>query len=280
MRAFAALVALAGCAAHQGPGDLAADAATDLTACCALVVPFGQAAVENLSTALPMLTPIGRDIALRPGHLAQHPAALAVLTDLVQPLDILMVSARQHLTGNILPGYFNHAALVLGAEADLRALGLWSDPAILPLQGAVRAGGTVAIEANGSAVAAVPLARTADADAIAVLRPDLNPTERRAALRRLAGRIGTPFDFRFDTATPDCLFCTELVDVALPGLHLPQRDVAGRQTIIPDDVARTALEGGDLSLAAFLYADRQDWHRGDAALLSATIAANWPGAAP
>ncbi len=279
MRVLAALVlaVLAGCAGHTGPGDLPADSTTDLSACCALAVPFSPAALENLATVLPALTPMGRDMALRPGHLARHPEALAALADEVQPLDILMVSTRQHLTGNVLPGYFNHAALVLGSEADLRALGLWSDPAILPLREAVRAGGTLAIEASGAAVAPVPLARLADADGIAVLRPaGLARAERRAAVLRLTGHIGTPFDFRFDMATPGCLFCTELVDVTLPGLSLPRREVAGRQTIVPDDVARLALDGGALGLAAFLYADRKDWHRGDAALLSASIAANWP----
>lgn len=276
MRAAALLsLVLSACAAHTDPGALPAGAASDLSACCALAVPLGPAAFDSLSTALPVLAPVGRDMALRPGHLAQHPAALATLREEVQPLDILLVATRQHLTGNLLPGYFNHAALVLGSEADLRALGLWSDPAILPLQDAIRAGGVAVIEANGAAVAAVPLAAAANADGIAVLRPT-GAIARHAALRTLVGHLGTPFDFRFDAATPGCLFCTELVDVTLPALHLPRREIAGRQTIIPDDVARSAIEERALRLVDFLYADRQDWHRGDAALLSATIAANWP----
>lgn len=45
------------------------------------------------------------------------------------------------------------------------------------------------------------------------------------------------------TKAGEGIFCTELIDQAMPELGLPRRNLYGRQIISPDDIARSAATG-------------------------------------
>lgn len=281
-----ALVALGACVASVPADEVACaplPAAPDLSACCAPAREPSDAYRATMEALAPVVVPVLRDMRLRDGHLFDEPAVAAAVTGALQPLDIILVSGKMHVAGNLAQGHFTHAAIALGDEAALRAAGLWDDPALVPLHDAIRAGRTV-IEANGRAVDLSTPAEVLNTDAIAILRPRaLSANERAASLRRLAGEVGAPFDFAFDAGTQDSLFCTELAAVAIPAADLPRRVILDRETIVPDDIARAAIEGeAPLDLILYLYGSRDGVGTGDAALLAATLAANWPagGGAP
>jgi len=272
---LAGLVGLAaGCVPHVPPGP---DLPESPGQCCIPQRERSEALIAMYDDVAPVLLALPRDLYLRQGFLSQDPAVAARIAAQAQPLDLILVSFKHHLAGRLSQGYLNHAALWLGTEAQLRALDLWDDPAILPLQQRIRAGAVV-IEANGRPVELSTPVAALNADGIVLLRPrGIGRAERAASLRRLAGLDGMPFDPRFNAATPDCVYCTELADRAMPDLHLPRQDIYGRPVIQPDSIVIESLAGRvSLDMVDFLYADRQGWQVGDADLLSRTIAANWP----
>ena len=234
------------------------------------IVSLAESMAEPLANLL-------RSITWRDGWLLRHEAAIAEVASHLQPMDIILVSSNHRLSGTIANSYLTHAVLVLGSEDDLRDLGLWDDPLIQPLQPTIHAG-AILIEANGAAVGLSALETVLNADGAVVLRPDqVSAAEIRLAVRRAAAQFGQPFDFAFDAESQDAVFCTELIDRALPGVSLPRVALLGRATIVPDDVASAALDGeSSLFLVTFIHADRNGWAIGSADLLRATIAANWP----
>ncbi|MCC7322036.1 MAG: hypothetical protein IT542_13790 [Rubellimicrobium sp.] len=267
---------LAGCAPHAEPGAVAASATADLSTC-----GRGAGGFDGMATLaapiMPVLTTLNREILLRDGRLERFPEAIPLLEATLQPLDVVLTSRRHSVGGAISPGYFTHGIVYLGTETQLQALGLLDDPAIAPHRAEIAAGATLA-EANGAPVALVTLARVLDADGAAVFRPrGLSRQALRDGLRTTFASRGLPFDHRFDGADGDAIFCTELVDRALPDARLPRDTVGGHEVVLPDRIASAALTGASpLEPVLFLYADAQGLHRGSTALLRATIAANWP----
>lgn len=273
---LAAAAALAACVPHVRPEDVIPDPEASLAGCCIPGRDPSDLYLTLMSATAPVTIPMVRDLRLRQGYLYGDATANAFLAGMAQPLDILLVSSKMHLAGNMTQGYLTHGAIFLGTAAQLRTLGLWDDPAIVPLHEAIRAGATL-IEANAREVEASPLDRVLNGDGAVVLRPlCLSEADRRAALLRPVAQLGRPFDFGFDADTPDAVFCTELIDRALPQAELPRRTLFDTTTILPDDLARVALDGeSPLSVAAFIHADRDGWTEGSADLLRATIAASW-----
>jgi hypothetical protein len=62
----------------------------------------------------------------------KNPQALPILRETLQPLDLIL-TRNSELTSRLLPGYFSHAAVVIGSPEQLKQLGLWSHPAIASL---------------------------------------------------------------------------------------------------------------------------------------------------
>ncbi|MFZ2100590.1 MAG: YiiX/YebB-like N1pC/P60 family cysteine hydrolase, partial [Oricola sp.] len=120
--------------------------------------------------------------------------------------------------------------------------------------------GPVVIEAHRSGVRVQRLDQVIDVDTVAVLRPTLGDAQRREAVVRAFALIGTPFDFRFDASTPECLFCTEMVMRVIPQLRVPVRHAYGRPTVLPDEMARIALvPGKGLDLSQYVEGTRNGW---------------------
>lgn len=273
---LAAAAALTACAPYTRPEDISPDPGANLASCCMPARDPSDLYLTLMSNTAPVTVPMARDFRLRQGYLHGDASAAAFVAEVARPLDILLVSSKMHLAGNMTQGYLTHGAMFLGSEAELRELGLWDDPAIVPLHDAIRAGTTL-IEANGREVESSPLDRVLNGDGAVILRArGLSADDRREALLRLVSQLGKPFDFAFDIDSPDCVFCTELIDRTLPQADLPRRTLFGTTTILPDDIARAALDGDSpLAIAAFIHADSNGWTEGSADLLRATIAANW-----
>jgi hypothetical protein len=95
-------------------------------------------------------------------------------------------------------------------------------------------------------------------------------------LRDFYSNVGGRFDYRFDLATPDCVFCVELIERVLPELDMPVREVYGRKLIVPDELVRAAVEGDpSVAFVAYVRADRQQWQRASREELRRDLADNW-----
>ncbi|MDN2566847.1 YiiX/YebB-like N1pC/P60 family cysteine hydrolase [Aquibium sp. A9E412] len=273
---LAAAIGLGGCAQTRAP-----DGGGQAGACCERAERYPAWLVALAEPAAPL---IGRAIAqvrLRQGHLPAHPEALALVEKTLRPADLVVVSAKNRLSGRTIPGLFGHAAIYVGDEAQLRALGLWRHPAIVPHHAAIRAGASF-VEADQKGVHLSPPDVVLDVDGLVVLRPaGYGAAGRRRAVAGYFGFLGERFDFHFDSADDGAVFCTELVATVAPDLRLPVRLVYGRQTILPDEVALGAARG-TIGLGPVLYvsSDARDWQRRSAAQLAADLEAHWQGPLP
>ncbi|MGE0503066.1 MAG: YiiX/YebB-like N1pC/P60 family cysteine hydrolase [Rhizobiaceae bacterium] len=187
------------------------------------------------------LSPIVRNVRTAHGKLFRHAEVETMMRNDLRPLDIVLVRSRPALTRTFIPSRYTHALVWLGSEAELRAHGLWKSAALDPYRAAIRSGLTV-IESSKDDVHLSTFSELVDVDALVVLRPRHTGLAH-AKLSTLLSRVGTPFDVAFDLSDASRLTCAELIVEAFPEFGVPKRYAAGRMAIIPDDLARLALEG-------------------------------------
>lgn len=214
-------------------------------------------------------------IVWRRGYLAD-PAVQAEIVAGLRPLDLVAVSSKGRLSGRTIPGVFQHVAIYLGTEADIRALGIWSHPAVVPHHDAL-ASGPVFVEADMKGVHLSPPSVVFDTDRVVAMRPVVGAKgwRRRAALALFA-ELGGKFDFNFDAGEPSRVFCVELACRAMPELRLPRDRLYGRDTILPDRVAEVAARGtGRLRFLAYVAGDRDGVTRADRQRLRRDLDAGW-----
>jgi hypothetical protein len=180
----------------------------------------------------------------RDGYLSRDAAALRFVGKHLRPFDIILFSNKHRLSGHTGGGLFGHSAVYLGSERDLRALGLWNDPVVIPHRADIRAGWTIIEAEQRHGVSLSPLGHVVETDRLMIVRPQISGNrERRAAGRRFFARIGARFDHHFRLEETERLFCTELIGQSMPGLRLPRRTQYDRQIIFPDDIAKAAIGG-------------------------------------
>ncbi len=187
-------------------------------------------------------------------------AQIAALQTNLLPGDVLLERRDWYLSNVGLPGYWPHAALYLGTEAERRAF--FTDVAVLDwvkLQGvasgdfnallktrypaAFKTSNTPqehghdvrVLEAMSEGVSFTTLEHSADCDALAALRPKLPKVEKAQAILRAFLFAGRPYDFNFDFSTDAELVCTELIYKSyepangFTGLKFPTVTMLGRQ---------------------------------------------------
>ena len=213
----------------------------------------------------------------RAPFLLEKPEAWAYVQRHLRPMDLLTTSDKGRSTSRLMPGYFSHSLIYIGTEAQLRAEGLWTHPALAPHHDRIR-GGDVYFEAVPGKVGFGAEAEIFDVDAVAVHRPTLSHAEKRAGLTRMLAQLGKPFDRHFDSGKDDCIYCAELLDIAFPTLDLPHSTAYGRALVLPDRIAATALEDtGKLRLVGFVYGYPNGWASAKPEVLAATLKKHWPG---
>lgn len=164
--------------------------------------------------------------------------------------DILLEKTPFRLTDLLIPGYWGHAAIWTGSEAELRVLGIWDHPAVRPHHAALRDGRRV-IEALRSGVEINRLGRFLNVDDLLALRPrDPDPAVQAARLVRAFRQIGKGYDFNFDVESTDRIVCSELIYQVYTEMSWPTSRALGRATISPDQVAERAVGDGPLRVVA------------------------------
>ncbi len=171
--------------------------------------------------------------------------------------DILLEKTPFRLTDKLIPGYWGHAAVWIGSERELKELGIWDDPVVVPYQEEIRKGRQVA-EALRSGVELNPLEQFMNVDSLGILRRATDDNAQRAqVVLRVLRQIGKGYDFNFKVESKERIYCSKLIYLAYGDLDRPARRVLGRATFTPDDVAAWALKGGELQLVAFYHDGRQ-----------------------
>lgn len=217
-----------------------------------------------IAVAEPAAPAIGMAISAvqwRHGRLESKEGAFAAVRARMRPLDVFLFSNKHRLSGHTGAGLFGHSAVYLGSERELKAIGLWNDPAIVPYHLAIREGRSVIESAQAHGTQLSPVSHLMDTDKLVLLRPRLgSERRRRQAIAKLFGFVGSPFDHHYRLDESERIYCTELISLGITGLDLPRRPSYGREIILPDDIARTAVAGtGRVDLIAYVRADRNGW---------------------
>jgi len=169
------------------------------------------------------------------------PALQTQLAALLEPGDVVVTRREQAFSNLFLPGYWPHAALYIGSAADRAALGVGVDP-----DRARRWSAEVRfLEALKDGVRFRPVEETLSVDAVAVLRPRLDPTHKAEAIARAVSHEGKLYNFDFDFFRSDRVVCTEVIYRGFDGvgpiqLRLTRR--SGRLTLSAEDLLDLALE--------------------------------------
>ncbi len=253
---------------------------SDLNAvCCRQAEEFPRPLVAIADFGAPVFGRITRLFESRPGYLSDKPDAQAHLRPQFRPLDMALITSDARLSNNLLPGAFSHMAIYLGTERELRRMGLWYHPSVVRHQADIAEGG-VFIEAVSPAVRLAPFDNVFNADRMVLLRSHLGSmSARRQAIIHFYSHIGTPFDYRFDGSTDDCLFCTELAEHVLPQLALESAPIYDRPVLLPDQIILSALNGNRrLTFVDYVEANRDGWETGNRSDLIAKLHARWRGA--
>jgi len=189
----------------------------------------------------------------RKGKLLTRTDVAAEVRAALQSGDILLEKTPFRLTDKLIPGYWGHAAVWVGSEAELKDLGIWDDPVVVPHQAEIRRGRMV-VEALRSGVEINPLEQFMNIDSLGVMRrPAADRAARAEVVLQALRQIGKPYDFNFDVESKERVYCSKLVYLAYGDLDWPTQKSLGRTTFTPDDVAARALSGDDLKLVAFYH---------------------------
>lgn len=251
-------------------------AKASLGACCTNMEEYPRWFVDMARTVAPAVGTVLSHIAWRAGYLKSKRAAQEAVMDVLQPLDIVLVSSKGRRSGQMIPGLFGHAATYLGTEEELQRLGILQSPNVRPYLAKIRSG-HVFIEADANGVHLSPPSIVLNTDAVAILRPQFSShKQRRKSALDLFDSMGMRFDFLFDVETPDCTFCTELIHRTMPQLDLPITEIYGVRTIMPDSVAVSAIrKGHGLVFVGYVKGDRNGWRQASIADLVTDIGGNW-----
>jgi hypothetical protein len=191
------------------------------------------------------------EISISPGHRPGLPAEIRKqLTSLLQPGDVLVVRKEFAATNYFLPGYWPHAALVVGTLDDLKTLGVTEQEHVrrrFPNSANPRtsdAGATfldemLVLESMKDGVRIRGIDSPLASDSIIVLRPKLERIHIARALVQAFMHEGKPYDFDFDFSCSHRMVCTEVVYRAYDG-------VANVEFALERHVGRYALAAGDL----------------------------------
>jgi len=161
---------------------------------------------------------------------------------LLEPGDVLITRHDRALTNLFLPGFWPHAALYLGSVADRQRLDVILDEA----RAGRWNGDRRVLEALKDGVLFRPLEQTLAVDAVAVIRPQLDPAVVAIGLARAAEHEGKLYNFDFDFFRSDRLVCTEVVYRAYDGLGpiaIQLRVRSGRPTLSAEDLLDLAVAG-------------------------------------
>jgi len=193
----------------------------------------------------------------RKGKLSRRGGLADQLREGLRAGDILLEKTPFRLTDKLIPGYWGHAAVWVGSEEELRDLGIWDDPVVVPYQAQIRSGKQV-VEALRSGVEINSLEQFMNIDSLGVMRRTGDDREQRAQVVLQAVRqIGKPYDFNFEVESKRGVYCSKLVYLAYGDIDWPTQKSMGRTTFTPDHVAERALNSKDLELVTFFHDGRQ-----------------------
>lgn len=180
----------------------------------------------------------------RRGLLYQDESFITRVESVMKPMDILLEKTPFRMTDRFIPGYWGHAAIYIGTEADLKRLGIWENELVQKFAQEL-ADGKFIVEALRNRVQMNTLEHFSDIDDFALLRNEQEMSDEEVAehILRALSHVGKKYDFSFDVETGDTIVCSELHYRTFVNLKFNTTFYLGRSTISVDQVAEQAISG-------------------------------------
>ncbi len=195
-------------------------------------------------------------VATRKGKLYNNKKILSSKSNL-KAGDILLEKTPFRLTDRFIPGHWGHAALWVGNEKELKALGIWDDAAVIPYHSAIRNGKNI-IEALREGVVINSMKHFLNIDDLAVIRDKgLKDDARREIILNTFRQLGKAYDFNFDANSCDKVYCSKLVYMAYGDVAWPTSRTLDRFVVNPDDIASYILKDDNFEIT-MLYHDGKE----------------------
>jgi uncharacterized protein YycO len=202
-------------------------------------------------------------VATRKGKLYDDADVAANIRSTIQPGDILLEKTPFRLTDQLIPGHWGHAAVYIGTEDELEALGVWKALESAPGFSSERidairqqiSDGKVVDEALRDGVQLNTIEHFLNIDDLAIMHDTVesNETKKERIILTLR-QLGKEYDFKFDIETSDKIVCSELI-YATYFLDWETESIAGINTISPDNVAVKSVEDESRFIIPLLYHD-------------------------
>lgn len=192
----------------------------------------------------------------REGRLYKNTKAQQELLSKLKPLDLLLEKKSFKLTDYTIPGHWGHIAVWLGNEDQLRKIGMWNHPVILPFQEKIKEGYSI-YEVRRWGLVWDKLDNWMNLDAVAVIRhkqvTNYGELEYSRVFKGLFSQIGKKYDYSFDAMTANTITCTEIISLSYGPVNWPTTKVIGRHTLQPDNIASLVyFNNSPLDLVAYL----------------------------
>ena len=123
----------------------------------------------------------------------------------------------------------------------------------MPFQKVIKSGHSV-LEALQPGVTLHTLKHFFDIDDFVAVRPfELKLEQKREYILNGFNQIGKAYDYNFDVETNERIVCSEVIYAVFDNLRWNTNPVVGRNTITPDDVARSLVRMSKGSLEMVLF---------------------------
>ena len=194
----------------------------------------------------------------RKGKLYEDESVLGNVRSVIKAGDILLEKTPFRLTDKLIPGHWGHAAVYIGTADELKDLGIWEHPVVVPFHQDILDGKLID-EALRDGVQLNTVEHFMNIDDLAILRDHTEATEAKADRIILTLRqLGKEYDFNFDIETSDKIVCSELIYATAILIDWETEELLGSHTISPDNVAVKSIEADSILDIILLYHDGEE----------------------
>ncbi|HEX6961815.1 MAG TPA: YiiX/YebB-like N1pC/P60 family cysteine hydrolase [Lacipirellula sp.] len=202
------------------------------------------------------------ELSVSPGHQPGLPPIIREqVLSLLRPGDVLVVRKEYAATNYFLPGYWPHAALVLGTPTQVQHLPQAStrfsdaehQSTASTLSADLQNSPLLVLESMKDGVRIRSIDSPLASDSVVVLRPKLDAQQIEQALAQALLHEGKPYDFDFDFTCSHRMVCTEVVYRAYDGVASVSFNLnrhVGRYALAAGDLLRMGLAGQHFEVAA------------------------------
>ena len=196
------------------------------------------------------------------GQLRDDKAAQEKIYQDLKPLDIIFEKKTYKLTDYTIPGYWGHNAVWLGSKEQLIELGIWNEKELDPFREKIESGDSI-FEMRKWGTTFANFNKWIDMDAFAHMRVkgmlSKSRTDILKVYRIFAEQIGKSYDFGFNADTAFKITCSEIIYLAYGDYNWPTKNIFGRNTISPNDMAESIYyKDSPFEFINFVEGDREE----------------------